>query len=101
MKGKCDMIRKKRMVQLCLLHVSLICSLIILVAGILDWYNPFMNFSGQFRIASYVQTAVLLILVLTGGKTEKRYRIGRKGGNTQSDDKRIEYYEKTDRFPRS
>ena len=52
-------------IRLILLHVSLICAVVILTAGILDWFNPYMNFTGHIRPLEIVQTAALLFLALT------------------------------------
>lgn len=56
-----------------LLHVSIICSLVILFAGILDWYNPYMNFSGQIRPIEILQLGALVFLALTK-KPERQIR---------------------------
>jgi hypothetical protein len=52
-------------IRLILLHVALVCGIVIFAAGILDWYNPYMNFSGQIRPLEAVQVCDLLFLALT------------------------------------
>ena len=67
-------------IRAALLHIALICGIVILTAGILDWFNPYMNFSGQIRPIEIVQVGALLFLVLTTDKREsrvKKYRNGR------------------------
>lgn len=39
--------RVKRMIKLTAGHISVICSMALLVIQILDWYNPFMDFMGH------------------------------------------------------
>ncbi len=41
-------------IQSVLIHVGLICSLVMIVVQILDWYNPFMDFAGHSRGVFYV-----------------------------------------------
>ena len=43
-----------RFIQRALIHICMICSLIMLVVHILDWYNPFMDFSGHTVLALYI-----------------------------------------------
>lgn len=45
-----------------LLHICVICSLICVAAKILDWYNPYMNFTGHIwgiQMALYLSAIVL------------------------------------------
>lgn len=45
-----------------LLHIGVICSLICITAKILDWYNPYMDFTGHIwwlQIALYCSVIVL------------------------------------------
>ena len=44
-----------------LLHAGVICSFVCIIAGVLDWYNPFMDFTGHIR---YMQTALYLAVIL-------------------------------------
>ncbi len=49
-----------------LIHVCVICSIVCIVAMVLDWYNPFMDFPGHIvyiRMALYV--AVLIAALTT------------------------------------
>lgn len=34
-------------------------------AGILDWFNPYMNFTGHIHPVEIIQTAALVFLILT------------------------------------
>lgn len=52
-------------IRVLLLHLALICGIVILAAGILDWYNPYMDFSGRIRPLEAVQVCDLLFLALT------------------------------------
>lgn len=45
-----------------LLHVSVICSFVCIIAKILDWYNPYMDFTGHIwgiQVALYLSAIVL------------------------------------------
>lgn len=58
-------------IRLAMLHIALICGIVVLTAGILDWFNPYMNFSGQMRPVEIVQVCDLLLLALTAKQREK------------------------------
>lgn len=45
-----------------LLHVCVVCSLVCMTAKILDWYNPYMDFTGHIwgiQMALYLSVIVL------------------------------------------
>lgn len=44
-----------------LLHIGVICSCVCGIAMILDWYNPFMDFTGHVR---YMQIALYVVVIL-------------------------------------
>lgn len=46
-----------------LLHVCVICSLVCMTAKILDWYNPYMDFTGHIW---GLQTALYLSAIILG-----------------------------------
>lgn len=46
-----------------LLHVCVICSLVCMTAKILDWYNPYMDFTGHIW---KIQMALYLSAILLG-----------------------------------
>lgn len=46
--------RAKRFIKLAAGHVSVICSIALLVIQILDWYNPFMDFMGHSMFLLYL-----------------------------------------------
>lgn len=46
-----------------LLHVCVICSLVCVAAKILDWYNPYMDFTGHI---SGIQMALYLFVIILG-----------------------------------
>ncbi len=48
-----------------LLHICVICSLVCISAKVLDWYNPYMNFSGHVMMAQMIlYLAVILLAVM-------------------------------------
>lgn len=52
-----------------LLHVCVVCSLVSITAGILDWYNPYMNFTGHISgIQAVLYLSVIVLGVTAGGK---------------------------------
>ncbi|MGI6117297.1 MAG: hypothetical protein ACOYBC_02795 [Bilifractor sp.] len=70
----------KETIRAAMLHIALICGIVILTAGILDWFNPYMNFSGQIRPIEIVQVGALMFLVFT---TENReVRVKHRNGKT-------------------
>ena len=73
------MMKYREKIRLIMLHIALICGIVILTAGILDWFNPYMNFSGQIRPLEIVQVCDLLFLAVTAGKRgiRPKYRYGR------------------------
>lgn len=44
-----------------LLHIGVICSCVCIFAKVLDWYNPFMDFSGHVW---FMQTALYVTVIL-------------------------------------
>jgi hypothetical protein len=48
-----------------LLHVGVICSLVCVMARILDWYNPFMDFGGHITFVQQILYAVPVLLLFT------------------------------------
>ena len=45
-----------------LLHVCVVCSFVCITAKILDWYNPYMNFTGhiwEIQMALYLSAIIL------------------------------------------
>lgn len=45
-----------------LLHVCVVCSLVCVTAKILDWYNPYMDFTGHIwgiQMALYLSAIIL------------------------------------------
>lgn len=56
-----------------LLHISVVCSLICITTKILDYYNPYMDFSGNtvgFQFVLYV--AVIALAVTRTYKTKQK-----------------------------
>lgn len=48
-----------------LMHIGVICSCVGMIAKVLDWYNPFMDFTGHVwftQIALYVVVILLALL---------------------------------------
>lgn len=61
-----------------LLHICVVCSLVSITAGILDWYNPYMNFTGHISgLQSLLYLAVLLLAVTRSGEHIAGKRSGR------------------------
>lgn len=48
-----------------LLHICVICSFIILIADILDWHNPYMNFAGHLPWVQIVLCVTTILLSVT------------------------------------
>lgn len=44
-----------------LLHIGVICSCVCMIAKVLDWYNPFMDFTGHVW---YIQLALYFTVIL-------------------------------------
>lgn len=44
-----------------LLHLGVVCSCVCMIAKALDWYNPFMDFSGHVW---YMQAALYFVVIL-------------------------------------
>lgn len=63
-----------RTVREILLHVCVVCSLVCVTAKILDWYNPYMDFTGHIwwiQIALYL--SVIVLGITRGGPA--RYKV--------------------------
>lgn len=56
-----------------LLHVGVICSFVCIMGKILDWYNPFMNFTGHVWFAQIVLYFVVITLALIKTPRKKSY----------------------------
>lgn len=59
-----------------LLQISVICSLVCIITKILDWYNPYMDFSGHvWYIQLCLYAAVITMMLLSGvhKKVHKNY----------------------------
>lgn len=58
-----------------LLHICIICSLVYMIAKVIDWYNPYMDFSGRILWVQAVIWVGVNLLFLTGiHKTLRRKR---------------------------
>ncbi len=55
-----------------LIHIVIICTIVCVVAGILDWYNPFMNFGRYVLVEKVALVACILLLLVTGKRKRKR-----------------------------
>mgnify|MGYP001630287733 FL=1 len=58
-----------------LLHVCVVCSLVCVAAKILDWYNPYMDFTGHIW---GIQMAVYLGVIVLAATKESAYPMQRK-----------------------
>ena len=63
-----------------LIHIGFICSMTGIIAKILDWYNPYMDFEGHIGFTQILLYIVVLVLPFA--------QIKRKG-KRKSDKKRI------------
>lgn len=53
-----------------LLHICVVCSFVCIIAKILDWYNPFMDFSEHM---TYIQIMLYLaVLIRTFTKSKRK-----------------------------
>ncbi len=57
-------------------QIGVVCSLILITARILDWYNPYMDFSGHVVLAQLFLCADMIFLAVTFGR--KRGKIKRR-----------------------
>lgn len=58
-----------------LLHICVVCSFVCMTAKILDWYNPFMDFSGHtayLQVMLYVAVPVMVFTKSKGVRRSKR-----------------------------
>ena len=54
-----------RFVQALLLNLCVVCSLASMVAMVLDWFNPFMDFSGHMTAVRIVLYLAVIVLAIT------------------------------------
>lgn len=47
-----------------LLHIGVICSCVCMIAKVLDWYNPFMDFTGHIWFMQIALYAAVILLAL-------------------------------------
>lgn len=70
-----------------LLHVCVVCSLVCIAAKILDWYNPYMDFTGHIwgiQMALYLSAIILGITrkyVSSKQEMKQKVRISHKEKN--------------------
>ena len=56
-----------------LLHISMICALVCVTAKVLDWYNPFMDFTGHiWLIQALLYLAVAVLEITNRGCSHSR-----------------------------
>lgn len=66
-----------------LLHICVICSFICVIARILDWYNPYMDFSGHvFWARDVLCVGVILLAGMRRHKPLRRKRHVKEGSFT-------------------
>ena len=61
-----------RILRQILLQTSIVCSFACIITKILDWYNPYMNFSGHIW---YIQAVLYLSVIGLGLVTGSRKRL--------------------------
>lgn len=54
-----------RLVRRILLHVCVVCSIVSIVAKILDWFNPYMDFTGHIWLLQILLYISVIVLGLT------------------------------------
>lgn len=63
-----------------MLQVSVICSFVCIITKILDWYNPYMDFSGHvwyIQICLYVTVIILALMAKYNRFSQIKNRNGR------------------------
>ena len=55
-----------------LLHICVVCSFIGTIVMVLDWYNPFMNFSGHIVYIQMLLYLSVFIMELSAQKEQKK-----------------------------
>lgn len=63
-----------RKIRFLCMQAGVICSLILMTAKILDWYNPYMDFSGHVVSAQLFLCADMIFLAVTFGKKRRKIR---------------------------
>lgn len=70
-----------RFVRRMLMHVCVTCSIVCIAAKILDWFNPYMDFSGHVWLMQNLLYFSVIVLGLTRcvslGRRERKQRSGR------------------------
>lgn len=56
-----------------LLHLCVVCSFVCIIAKVLDWYNPYMDFSNHILFIQVLLYVVIIILAYTR-KEESSYK---------------------------
>lgn len=49
-----------------LLHVCVVCSFVYIIAKVIDWYNPYMDFSGRIYWSQVVMCVGVNLLCMMG-----------------------------------
>lgn len=57
--------------QIFLLHVCTICSMVCVVAKVLDWYNPYMDFSGHISGIQFLIYVCVFLQMLCSENAHK------------------------------
>lgn len=63
-----------------LLHICVVCSLVCVTAKILDWYNPYMDFTGHIwgiQMALYLGVIVLALIKESTYSMQRKRQIKR------------------------
>lgn len=56
-----------------LLHIGVVCSFACVIAKILDWYNPYMDFSGHIVVLQIVLCITMILLPFSRRKNRKKH----------------------------
>lgn len=55
-----------------LLHMCVVISFVCIAAKVLDWFNPFMDFSGHMVIMQMILYMMVPLMVFTRTKTRRK-----------------------------
>lgn len=51
-----------------LLHICVVCSFVCIIAKVLDWFNPYMDFSGHIWFAQAALYLAVIVLAVMGSR---------------------------------
>ena len=63
-----------RKIRFLLFQAGVVCSLILITARILDWYNPYMDFSGHVALVQLFLCVDMIFLAMTFGRKRRKIK---------------------------